>query len=65
MMYYFWLFFVFAAACGPFLVEVSRGYCLGVVCGVSFRWLFLLQSMESRVHRLQQLWIAHSRAWAQ
>ena len=61
---YFWPCFVFVAACGLFLIEVSRGYCLGGVCGLLISMAFLLQSTKSRVHRLQQLWIAHSRARA-
>ena len=61
---YFWPCCVFAAACGLFLIEVSRGYCPGVVCGLLISMAFLLQSTESRVHGPQQLWITRSRARA-
>ena len=45
---YFWLRWVFIAACGLSLVAVSRGYSSLPCVGFSLRWLLLLQSMGSR-----------------
>ena len=39
---YFWLCWVFVAACGLSLVVVSRGYSVLQCTGLSLRWLFLL-----------------------
>ena len=62
---YFWLRWVFLAACGLSLVAVSRGYsllpCVASHCsGFSLQWLLLLRSTGSRhagsvvvAHRLQ------------
>ena len=41
--FYFWLRWVFAAACGLSLVVASRGYSLLRCTGFSLRWLLLLQ----------------------
>ena len=69
---YFWLRWVFVAACGLSLVEATRGYSsLGCV-GFSLRWLLSLQSTGSR-HvgfsscgtQAQQLWLVGSKAQAQ
>ena len=45
---YFWLHWVFVAACGLSLVVASGGYSLLRCAGFSLRWLLLLQSMGSR-----------------
>ena len=45
---YFWLRWVFIAACGLSLVAESRGYSLLRCTGFSLRWLLLLQSTGSR-----------------
>ena len=45
---YFWLCWVFVAACGLSLVAVSGGYSSLRCAGFSLRWLLLLQSMGSR-----------------
>ena len=45
---YFWLHWVFIAACGLSLVVASRGYSLLQCAGFSLWWLLLLQSMGSR-----------------
>ena len=55
--FYFWLRWVFVAACGLSLVAVSRGYSSLQCAGFSLRWLLLLQSTGSR--------LAGSRAQAQ
>ena len=44
----FWLCWVFVAAHGLSLVEVSRGYSLLQCTGFSLWWLLLLRSMGSR-----------------
>ena len=69
---YFWLRWVFVAACGLFLVVASRGYSSLWCAGQSLWWLLLLQSMGSRRMgfsscgmRAQQLWLTGSRAQAQ
>ena len=67
---YFWLHWVFVAACGPSLVAVSGGHS-SLWCAVLLQWL-LLQSTGSRCMgfsscgpRAQQLWLVGSRAQAQ
>ena len=45
---YFWLHWVFVAACGLSLVVESRGYSSLWCAGFSLGWLLLLQSMGSR-----------------
>ena len=45
---YFWLRWVFAAACGLSLVAASGGYSCLLCVGFSLRWLPLLQSTGSR-----------------
>ena len=45
---YFWLHWVFVAACGLSLVVSSGGYSLLRCTGFSLRWLLLLRSMGSR-----------------
>ena len=45
---YFWLRWVFVAACGLSLVAVSRGYSLLWCAGFSLQWLLLLRSTGSR-----------------
>ena len=45
---YFWLCWVFVAACGLSLVAVSRGYSSLRCVGFSLRWLLLLCSTGSR-----------------
>ena len=45
---YFWLHWVFVAACGLSLVAASGGYSLLQGVGFSLRWLLLLWSMGSR-----------------
>ena len=50
---YFWLFWVFVAACGLSLDAASRGYSLLRCTGFSLRWLFLFQSAGSRARELQ------------
>ena len=45
---YFWLRWVFVAACRLSLVAVSRGYSSLQCTGFSLQWLLLLQSMGSR-----------------
>ena len=69
---YFWLHWVFVAACGLSLVAVSRGYSSLQCAGFSLRWLLLLRSTGSRCMGFsscgawaQQLWLAGSRAQAQ
>ena len=69
---YFWLHWVFVAACGLSLVAVSGGYSSLRYTGFSLRWLLLLRSMGSRCagfsscgSRAQQLWLTGSRAQAQ
>ena len=69
---YFWLHWVFIAACGLSLVVASRGYSLLQCAGFSLWWLLLLQSMGSRHAGFsscgmwaQQLWLTGSRAQAQ
>ena len=46
--FYFWLHWVFVAACGLSLVAVRGGYSLLQCTGFSLPWLLLLQSMGSR-----------------
>ena len=53
---YFWLHWVFVAARRLSLVAGREGYSLLRCRGFSLWWLLLLQSTDSRVHRLQQLW---------
>ena len=69
---YFWLRWVFVAACRLSLVVASGGYSSLPCLVFSFWWLILLQSMGSRHAgfgscgaRAQQLWLAGSRAQAQ
>ena len=69
---YFWLCWVFVAACRLSLVAVSRVYSLLQCAGFSLQWLLLLRSMGSRCAgfrscgtQAQQLWLAGSRAQAQ
>ena len=69
---YFWLRWVFIAACRLSLVAASRGYSLLWCTGFSLQWLLLLQSTGSSCvgfnscdTRSQQLWLAGSRAQAQ
>ena len=69
---YFWLFWVFVAAHGLFLVASSGGYSSLRYAGFSLRWLLLLQSTGSRRAgfsscgtRAQQLWLMGSRVQAQ
>ena len=45
---YFWLHWVFVAACGLSLVAVRGGYSSLQCAGFSLRWLLLLQSTGSR-----------------
>ena len=45
---YFWLHWVFVAACGLSLVAASGGFSLLWCMGFSLRWLLLLWSMGSR-----------------
>ena len=45
---YFWLRWVFVAACGLSLVAVSRGYSSLLCAGFSLKWLLLLRSTGSR-----------------
>ena len=45
---YFWLRWVFVAACGLSLVAVSRGYPLLRCAGFSLQWLLLLWSTGFR-----------------
>ena len=45
---YFWLCWVFVAACRLSLVVASRGYPSLQCVGFSLRWLLLLRSMGSR-----------------
>ena len=45
---YFWLCWVFVAARGLSLVEVSGGYSSLLCAGFSLRWLLLLRSTGSR-----------------
>ena len=45
---YFWLRWVFVAACGLSLVAASRGYSSLWCVGFSLRWLLLLRSTGSR-----------------
>ena len=45
---YFWLRWVFVAACRLSLVAASGGYSSLWCAGFSLRWLLLLQSMGSR-----------------
>ena len=61
--FYFWLHWVFIAACGLSLVAESGGYSLLWCTGSSLQWLPLLQSTGSRRKgfsscstRAQQLW---------
>ena len=52
-LFYFWLSWVFVAACALSLVAASGGYSLLRCAGFSLRWLLLLWSMGSRGHGLQ------------
>ena len=45
---YFWLSWVFVAACGLPLVAASRGYSSLRCAGFSLQWLLLLRSTGSR-----------------
>ena len=45
---YFWLHWVFIAACGLSLVVASRAYSLLQCANFSLRWLLLLRSTSSR-----------------
>ena len=51
-LFFFWLCWVFIAACGLFLVAVSGGYSLLQCTGFSLRWLPLLGSTSSRARGL-------------
>ena len=69
---YFWLHWVFIAACRFSLFVASGGYSLLQCVGFSLRWLLLLWSTGSRHTgfsscgtRSQQLWFGSSRAQAQ
>ena len=69
---YFWLCWVFIAACGLSPVAASRGYSSWWCVGFSLRWLLLLRSTGSRCAgfsscgtRAQYLWLVGSRAQAQ
>ena len=69
---YFWLRWVFVAACRLSLVAMSRDYSSLQCTGFSLRWLLLLRSLGSRHVGFsscgawaQQLWLASSRAQAQ
>ena len=53
VLFYFWLHWVFVAACGLSLVVASEGYSSLRCAGFSLRWLFLLWSTGSRVCGLQ------------
>ena len=70
-LFYFWLRWVFIAACGLSLVVASRGYSSLQCAGFSLWWLLLLGARalgaQASVvaHRLQQLRLAGSRAQAQ
>ena len=46
---YFWLHWVFVAACGLSLVVVNGGYSSLQCTGFSLQWLLLLQSMGFRL----------------
>ena len=46
---YFWLSWVFIAACGLSRVAASGGYSSSPRAGFSFQWLLLLQSTASRL----------------
>ena len=48
LFYYFWLHWVFVAACGLSLVVVSGGYSSLQCAGFSLQWLLLLRSTGSR-----------------
>ena len=69
---YFWLHWVFVAACRLSLVEVSGGYSSLWCVGFSLQWFLLLRSTGSRHTGFsscgtwaQQLWLAGSRVQAQ
>ena len=69
---YFWLCWVFIAACGLSLVAASGGYSSLWCMGFSFWWLLLLWSTGSRHMGFsscgtwaQQLWLTGSRVQAQ
>ena len=69
---YFWLCWVFVAACGLSLVAVSGCYSLLRCAGFSLQWLLLLRSTGSRCTGFsncgtwsQQLWLKGSGAVAQ
>ena len=69
---YFWLRWVFIAACRLSLVAVSGGYSSLQCAGFSLWWLLLLRSMGSRLAGFsscgawaQQLWLTGSRVQAQ
>ena len=69
---YFWLHWVFIAACGLSLVAVSKVYSSLPCTGFSLWWLLLLWSMGSRCvgfsscgTQAQQLWLTGARAQAQ
>ena len=70
--YYFWLRWVFVAACGLSLVAVSGGYSSLRCTGFSLQWLLFFWSMGSRCVGFsscsmwsQQLWLAGFRVQAQ
>ena len=58
-LFFFWLRWVLIAVCGLSLVAVSGGYSSLWCVGISSWWPLLLQSVGSRLHRLQQLWCIH------
>ena len=69
---YFWLRWVFLAACGLSLVAASGGYSSLWCAGFSLLWLLLLRSTGSKCTGFsscgtwaQQLWLAGSRAQVQ
>ena len=53
--FFFWLLWVFVAACRLSLVAASGGYSSLQCVGFSMWWLLLLQTMGPRVSKLQQL----------
>ena len=47
-LFYFWLLWVFIAACGLSLVEGSRGYSLVVMCGLLIDVAFVIAEPQAR-----------------
>ena len=54
-----------SSGCVQVFSSCERGLLFTAVCRFSLLWLLLLQSTDSRTHRLQQLWYLSSRAQAQ